>query len=607
MVKQEPDTSEGETSTCDSGIDGTPTLGARHGKKKPRRVIGYRLETKVTGSKARPPFKRTKEVKTEPMTINPTEVPESSHLAKRQDSLVGHGSKNPLGSIRVPTKSEEHDSNKKESKVRARPCPKSKKPQKEAELTNLLKGSKTPRQPDVNAKKFPEGNKRKVGDELTNNREASAKKIKEEKDQDWEDSLLDISEEELVAENDGEVEFLEVIQPKETGANVNTTANTTANTTMNTTANTSVNTTAGISVNASANTGANTTGINDYKCNPPKCQECGEYFRSPFRLNIHKKKHHGVTSSTPKSMTKHDKHDKHDKSIAKIGNDTTADTVTVTSSTPKETMEKGKRQKRTPRRYHDEFLERQKEGYNKLRENEVVTSAADKDTLESNNMDENMKRKETHKTREKSDDKKDDLSKAKNSVKKVDDKDWHDGTLYNCGLCKGDFKDSDSIGAHLRNTHKLKSTSKKYMESVILTSTSYYNCKVCERKLTRNRQTIRSHVRQSHEMTFLEYDAKFEFNSANSIYKPENTYETRSTSMATRATLTRAKEAKEADTTETIDMGDKEVLEDSDDAGAENSVDIERNRDTKEKEGTKNSAEATKSASKTDVVGHIAF
>ena len=111
MVKQEPDTSEGETSTCDSGIEGTPTLGARHGKKKPRRVIGYRLETKVTGSKARPPFKRTKEVKTEPMTINPTEVPESSHLAKRQDSLVGHGSKNPLGSIRVPTKSEEHDSN----------------------------------------------------------------------------------------------------------------------------------------------------------------------------------------------------------------------------------------------------------------------------------------------------------------------------------------------------------------------------------------------------------------------------------------------------------------------------------------------------------------
>ena len=61
-------------------------------------------------------------------------------------------------------------------------------------------------------------NKRKVGDAPTKNEEVPAKKIKEEKDLDIESSLLDTSEEDLISEDDGEVEFLEVVQPKKKAA-----------------------------------------------------------------------------------------------------------------------------------------------------------------------------------------------------------------------------------------------------------------------------------------------------------------------------------------------------------------------------------------------------
>ena len=39
----------------------------------------------------------------------------------------------------------------------------------------------------------------------------------------------------------------------------------------------------------------------------------------------------------------------------------------------------------------------------------------------------------------------------------------------------------------------------------------------------------RGHVRITHEMTFVEYELKYEFNQGSSTNKPEKSYETRST------------------------------------------------------------------------------
>ena len=169
-------------------------------------------------------------------------------------------------------------------------------------------------------------NKRKVGE----NEEVPAKKIKEEKDLDIENSLLDTSEEDLISEDDGEVEFLEVVQPKKKAATNESTNMSTAKSTAITDAKIEAKTDAKTAVKADARSTAIAANVaNDYKSNP-KCKDCGEYFISRHRLLIHMEKKHGVAS-------------KDDKKDASKGN--------VATSTPKEPTESGRRQKKTPRRY----------------------------------------------------------------------------------------------------------------------------------------------------------------------------------------------------------------------------------------------------------------
>ena len=92
---------------------------------------------------------------------------------------------------------------------------------------------------------------------------------------------------------------------------------------------------------------------------------------------------------------------------------------------------------------------------------------------------------------------------------------WFDGTRYKCGLCgRNDYKDSDHLRNHIRDAHKIKSSSKK-RQSMILISISSHTCKICERQVVRNRQAIRSHMRLRHNMTFVEYDTRFMLNSEN--------------------------------------------------------------------------------------------
>ena len=91
---------------------------------------------------------------------------------------------------------------------------------------------------------------------------------------------------------------------------------------------------------------------------------------------------------------------------------------------------------------------------------------------------------------------------------------WYDGTRYKCGLCQNEFKDTDSLGHHLRKTHKKKSSSKVYQDSFIVVKKSFHKCKICHREVMRNRHVIRTHMRNNHMMTFLEYESKFHLNSA---------------------------------------------------------------------------------------------
>ena len=85
---------------------------------------------------------------------------------------------------------------------------------------------------------------------------------------------------------------------------------------------------------------------------------------------------------------------------------------------------------------------------------------------------------------------------------------WYDGCRYKCGQCNRPFKETDSLGSHLRNQHNLKSSSQKYKDSVKLISKSYHKCLICNGEVQRSRQNIRNHVR-GHELTFLEYEDKY--------------------------------------------------------------------------------------------------
>ena len=85
---------------------------------------------------------------------------------------------------------------------------------------------------------------------------------------------------------------------------------------------------------------------------------------------------------------------------------------------------------------------------------------------------------------------------------------WYDGTKYKCGKCNRPFRDTDSLGKHLRDEHDLKSSSQEYKNSVRMISKSYHKCLICNREVPRNRQNIRNHVR-GHEYTFLEYEEKY--------------------------------------------------------------------------------------------------
>ena len=87
---------------------------------------------------------------------------------------------------------------------------------------------------------------------------------------------------------------------------------------------------------------------------------------------------------------------------------------------------------------------------------------------------------------------------------------WYDGTVYKCGLCEANFKDNDSIRHHLRTGHKMKTNSKTFQDNIILFDVSLYKCKLCRAKVNRNRQTIRNHVRTSHNLTFVEYESSHE-------------------------------------------------------------------------------------------------
>ena len=103
---------------------------------------------------------------------------------------------------------------------------------------------------------------------------------------------------------------------------------------------------------------------------------------------------------------------------------------------------------------------------------------------------------------------------------------WYDGTKYECGVCKNVFKETDSLNKHFRSLHYDESSPmyslKAFTDSLIPISKSYHRCKICQEEVMRNRKDIRWHLRSSHnKLTFLEYDAKFYFNSGDRFLYPK--------------------------------------------------------------------------------------
>ena len=83
---------------------------------------------------------------------------------------------------------------------------------------------------------------------------------------------------------------------------------------------------------------------------------------------------------------------------------------------------------------------------------------------------------------------------------------WYDRVKYQCNLC-----DHESIGDIPIKHHIKSSHAKRGIKNSYTTLTNYlYSCKICEREIRLNRNTICMHVNRSHSLKFSDYESKYE-------------------------------------------------------------------------------------------------
>ena len=93
--------------------------------------------------------------------------------------------------------------------------------------------------------------------------------------------------------------------------------------------------------------------------------------------------------------------------------------------------------------------------------------------------------------------------KKKSSKRKChsDTKKWYQGLVYKCTLCDTTFNNYDSMHYHIKKGHKTDSAIRPYTRVI---SKTYHRCLMvgCRKKLLCSRESIRVHMKLSHEICF---------------------------------------------------------------------------------------------------------
>ena len=155
---------------------------------------------------------------------------------------------------------------------------------------------------------------------------------------------------------------------------------------------------------------------------------------------------------------------------------------------------------------------------------------------------------------------------------KPDSRPWHEGTIYMCGLCQQQFKDTLSTGRHLCAIHKLE-VSSKVEENIILVAKSFHTCRICQEEVMCNRHAIKYHLYYKHgEMTLKYYEVMFELGTGNAVNeKSDNTSASADSMELTEEDIDLLEKA---DAAENVEHEDNVAMVSSNDNLAGNAMDI---------------------------------